>query len=398
MKANFNLRHRKASNKSLIYLNFYYQGNKVPFKFNTKLEVEPKFWDNRRQKVILKKQQSVEINAKLQKIEDALGKIYNDDVVTDNSILKRKLMFELKRNNRQHKNFFDFAYNDNARLKDSTKPIWDTTVNVLKEFEHHFGVIGFNSFDKNFYNEFKKWCMDTKKYSNSTFSTRITHLKTIINNAIDQNIEVENYNPKHFKKLKYTSDSVYLSFDEIKQLYAFKFENKELEYTRDFFVLRCFLGLRFSDSEIHKEQLIEMNGSDYLKVFTSKSKKAVYIPVHPYVLEILNKYDWSMENNSNEKTNKNLKEACKIAGIDSIQRVSKERGGQLSFDNIPKYEMVTTHTARRTVATNMYLLKVPVPLIMQITGHSDYKTFINYVKVGSLELAEMAADSPFFKI
>ena len=72
---------------------------------------------------------------------------------------------------------------------------------------------------------------------------------------------------------------------------------------------------------------------------------------------------------SNPKLNKNIKKICKQAGINQ------------SIDGIPKYKLVTCHTARRSFATNAYISDVPVRDIMRITGHKKETTFLNYVQV-----------------
>ncbi|MFZ4058791.1 MAG: tyrosine-type recombinase/integrase [Ferruginibacter sp.] len=51
--------------------------------------------------------------------------------------------------------------------------------------------------------------------------------------------------------------------------------------------------------------------------------------------------------------------------------------------------MVTTHTARRSFCTNMYLMGVPVPTIMSISGHRTQKSFMMYIKATGEEHAQI---------
>jgi integrase len=46
--------------------------------------------------------------------------------------------------------------------------------------------------------------------------------------------------------------------------------------------------------------------------------------------------------------------------------------------NAPKYELITSHTMRRSFATN-YFGKIETPLLMNITGHSKESTFLTYI-------------------
>lgn len=47
---------------------------------------------------------------------------------------------------------------------------------------------------------------------------------------------------------------------------------------------------------------------------------------------------------------------------------------------MPRYNCVTTHTARRSGITNMYLShKFTIVQIMHVSGHKPPKTFLEYV-------------------
>jgi len=54
--------------------------------------------------------------------------------------------------------------------------------------------------------------------------------------------------------------------------------------------------------------------------------------------------------------------------------------------------MVTTHTARRSFATNMYKMGIPSITIMAITGHRTETAFLKYIKVTPQEHAEKMRD------
>ncbi len=52
-----------------------------------------------------------------------------------------------------------------------------------------------------------------------------------------------------------------------------------------------------------------------------------------------------------------------------------------------KWKLVTSHTARRSFATNAYKAGVPMPSIVKITGHKKTTTFLNYIKLDEREHA-----------
>ena len=59
---------------------------------------------------------------------------------------------------------------------------------------------------------------------------------------------------------------------------------------------------------------------------------------------------------------------------------------------VPRYECVTSHTARRTGITNMYLShKYTILQMMHVSGHKTQKTFMDYIKLSSEEIADEIA-------
>ena len=56
---------------------------------------------------------------------------------------------------------------------------------------------------------------------------------------------------------------------------------------------------------------------------------------------------------------------------------------------MPRYNCVTTHTARRSGITNMYLThKYTILHMMHVSGHKTQKTFMDYIKLSSDEIAD----------
>jgi integrase len=58
---------------------------------------------------------------------------------------------------------------------------------------------------------------------------------------------------------------------------------------------------------------------------------------------------------------------------------------------------MTSHTARRSFASNAYKAGVPVKYIMTVTGHTTEREFYKYVRIRPDEHALLVSDNPFFK-
>ena len=92
-----------------------------------------------------------------------------------------------------------------------------------------------------------------------------------------------------------------------------------------------------------------------------------------------------------------LKEICEAAGLDSPTKIGITRGGKLSHEINKKFELVCTHTARRSFATNAFLMDIPTISIMKITGHRTEKSFMKYIRISQEENANKLLTHPFFQ-
>jgi integrase len=194
-----------------------------------------------------------------------------------------------------------------------------------------------------------------------------------------------------FKVLDEETDAVYLSYEEIGKIYTVDLSKYPylIQY-RDLFVLGCLTGLRFSDySTLHFEDL--RNGMLYKK--TDKKDTWVVIPLRAEAKEIfIRVFKDSQPKISNPKFNKYIKIIANLAGITQNITFSHKRGNADIVETKPKSEWVTSHTCRRSFATNEYLNGVEVSLIMKITGHKTHKDFFKYIRISEEHAARKIQD------
>ena len=132
------------------------------------------------------------------------------------------------------------------------------------------------------------------------------------------------------------------------------------------------------------------------KFKTQKTGAEVTIPAHPKLVEILNRYDGSSPRINHITFNKRIKEICRLAKIDDLVKRSVTKGGVRQTTQYEKWELVSSHTARRSGATNMYLSGIPAQSIMMITGHTTEKMLMKYICITDEENAQRLAKSRFF--
>ena len=143
--------------------------------------------------------------------------------------------------------------------------------------------------------------------------------------------------------------------------------------------------MRFSDYSNIKPQNLTPAGD--LQIRVAKTDEIITIPILPIVKEILFKYGGKLPPPiSNQKTNEYLKEiARKIPCFQTNVDKSITKAGRRITLTKEKWELISTHTARRSFATNYYLREFPTLTIMAITGHRTEKSFRKYIKIGQHE-------------
>jgi hypothetical protein len=85
------------------------------------------------------------------------------------------------------------------------------------------------------------------------------------------------------------------------------------------------------------------------------------------------------------------------AKVNQLINIEQIHGGLKVSKSIPKHDLIKTHTARRTGATNMYLAGISTLDIMKITGHKTEREFLNYIRVSKEETAEMLTNHEYFR-
>ena len=207
------------------------------------------------------------------------------------------------------------------------------------------------------------------------------------------------YQKSSFTKPKEEVNHIYLNMDEIKKIKKLKYKKKpHLDKARDLFVIAAVTGLRVSDyKSLSTSNIKTFRNIKYLEIKTQKTGKIVHIPLHPFVIEILEKRNGEFPAMMPEqKINEALKLIGKKAKLKDEIIIERTEGGNLKKTPFKKYELLTNHTARRSFCTNAYKAEMAVIDIMAISGHTSEKVFYNYIKASPMERLEKISKHSFF--
>ena len=233
--------------------------------------------------------------------------------------------------------------------------------------------------------------MVSQGMTNRTQSNYYRVLKTFLTH---HNVEIA-FKPK-FKVVE--NDVVYLTADELHNIYTVKIcvENRDKKYSeniasavRDIFVVQCLTGLRYSDMiHIYKENIQEDEEGKYIVLITKKTMKRLKIYFNDRACHILELWDWNLPHYKLEVMNRWLPEIAKQAGVKGRVEVVRMVGSKRVVEYKQKWEMVKTHTARRTFITLMLEAGENTSTIRSITGHTQLSSFSRYVAVSDTKKAK----------
>jgi integrase len=399
---------KRIGEEQQIYLYVRLPRVKKPIKVYTGRKCKQDEWDfkEKRVKFNVYKKGATEFNQFLSQIQTDVEKLYGTKQNQKARLLKEDVKRIIDQANNvpeeveeipldNFENFVSAHIEDSkSRVKQSTLDVYEDTLNHLLTFSRLKKVdIEFQNIDLDFYYSFLTYLTKELKQSLNTVGKYIRVFKAFLTEAEERGIKVHPaHNSKKFKAPAEETDSIFLSEEEIGQMYSLDLsKNPRLEKARDLFVAGCFLGVRFSDlTEITQENIHLEGDMLYVKIRTIKTSKEVFIPLYETVKNIFQKYNGALPNNiSNQKMNKYIKEVGSLAGISGAITIFKTLGNErVSFNHL-KFQLISTHTARRSFATNAYLRGAPIYTIMQITGHKTEKAFRRYIKVSALQHAQL---------
>jgi integrase len=400
-----------------------YKGQR--FKFSTGEKVITIYWNSGKSRCqeVRKFPDGALINQRLEILENHAKKVLNNFAIKFKVPTPQEFKEALKNETFgvveevQVISFVAFAKNlkETCSKTPGTKITYQSTIKWLEAFEAHTGrTLIFSDMNNDFYKQFYTFVYESKKVNSPNyFGTLIKNIKVFMNVAREEGLhDVNTHNSSSFKKFDIDVDNIYLTVEELIKIHNlpiteelvnthYKFIKPEsvqrtmrtLELTRGRFLIGAFTALRVSDFSRIEELNIKNN---FIRIRTDKNDYPVVIPVHWVVREILDKGFNLADKIDDHTINTHVKKLCRSAGITGSVVLARFETGKRTEVVKEKCDWVTTHTARRSGATNMYKAGIPSISIMKITGHHTEKSFLKYIKITQEENAELLSKHPFF--
>jgi len=342
-----------------------------------------------------------EIEKSIAKIESVEGKFIANKIPFSSEMVIEELK-EIDADNPKTKieepREFLFEFMDQY-IKDHETTREKGSLTVYKSVKNHLQAyqkaekqkVSFEAINTVFFQKFQRFLIKRTKtdkegnvspmLNNTTIAKALSTLKTFLNYAREQGVKV-NDSYRSFKIRKEKLEVIALEQSELDSILNLDLsKDKRLSKTRDLFVFSCATGLRYSDiAQLKREHI----GNDAITLIVKKTKTELTIPLNSISASILDKYrdlHKPLPLISNQNLNYYIKDLCKAADIDKPVEIIRFNGTKRIVNLHPKYELIHFHTGRKTFVTLSLEKGMSAEEVMEITGHTDYKSFKRYVNI-----------------
>lgn len=387
-------------------LKYYLRNQSICVRFNlsathkiqlaTGLKIDPKQWNAKEGSPKKNNAENKQILTILQNLERSIYEKYTADFSQNKTIdtdwLKQIINEFFNKSSEKTLLFSAFIqkYIDNAPLHKNQKGgtgLSKNTLQTFKQFQNSFTFFEektkkkytFADISNKTAQQFKEFLLK-EGFALNTIKLFISKFKVICNYAdgLGEKINIRTEKIQSVGEKKQEEDIVTLSFEELDRIAALENLSASLENAQKWLLLGCEVGQRASDLLKLTTENIKGEGENrYFELKQQKTDKKVLVPLTQRAKKIVLDFPKTISYNDFLK---NIKIICQLAGIDTPTqgRQIKTKNSLSQKIEKPKYELIGTHTCRRSFATNYYG-KIPTSLIKAVTGHATEEMLLNYI-------------------
>jgi len=243
-----------------------------------------------------------------------------------------------------------------------------------------------------FWGYFISFCQD-RGLKNTSIETMCGQLRAVLSWASKYNATVS---PTFtdFNTPRATNQEIALTADEVSRIAYFDidrfYSNKRKDFrekmhrVRDQFVLGCNLGQRHSDLVRIEHSCFDRN---IFRITQLKTGNLAVVNIDQFAIDpkttyrILERYNYEAPYKATiGNYNYALHQLLKDVGLDEPVRIEERVAGVLQVENVPKWKLVASHTARRTFTTVNVLRGRNIHAIKRATGHTDTRCLERYIR------------------
>lgn len=220
----------------------------------------------------------------------------------------------------------------------------------------------------------------SEKVAGNSAVTYLAIIKAFLSRYTDENI-IPCKNPaKELKAKRVPSEQVVLNADEIKRIEGYTPKTEQEKWVKAQFLCEYYCLARSSDIQQLTAENIQ---GDFITYVSQKTKIATTVPLHKNFVKYFKQRGKTLDRAS---YNRIIKRICKNCGI--CEDVKLFYHGRMQVR--PKYELIGSHTARRSGATELAKRDVPIATISKLMNHSNTLITSRYIFADTRNLGEAA--------
>lgn len=426
------LRKKFTKKDGLNQLQLVYSSNNHQIRLDTGIRIRPKDWNDNKKQILASVSEidkdSKELNNLMAEKKKKVLTIVSDfkkehengtSVAPDpdpkyvrekfNEVRKltkeeRPLLEHLKSYIANRKSFLDTVYNgmkmDSRAGQYKTLKHYEVLYNDLVRFSTtQHKTLYFCDVDKKFRDNLIKFYLtkgasktSRKGLNNSTLKKKFTYLKAFLNamtkDGINKNLAYQSFSLTEFKLAASDENIFALTIPEFEQFKNFPLKLEKLELAREYYLVSCATGLRWSDvSRINKNKIKDR----ILTTNVLKTGQTLNIPLNPISESILKKYNYQLPKISKPDIDRRLT-LMWMTMSESIPSLKEQTlykyyvGSAMIEEYYPKYQLLTFHTSRKYFITYLISKGVPIDQIRKLSGHrGSLEVFFRYVYSGNMD-------------
>jgi len=345
--------------------------------FNTGINVEPKFWDVKKNIINNKHKLYQEYNRLINNLMRSLEDYEIETINSKGDFSLTDFDYFQNLNDNDFLAFFE-EQKTKKEIKKSSKRVDTRTLKYLREFKRK---LRFSDMNYKTITEFNSFLLKKNLHIN-TVHMHHKCLKSYINLAIKNKLIDFKDNPYiQFKAKKIETNRIALDSDELKKLSEIEFHGNDenIQKIRDMFLFSCYTGLRYSDlQQLQIKNINKNNNEIILSLRQQKTDSFINIPINiifegkPY--DIVSPYLVSKDSEAfvfPRYTNQAANRLIKVISI------SAALGKNLTF-----------HVARHTFGTLLATHTGDQFLIQNLMGHADIKTSMIYIHLSNKNIID----------
>lgn len=220
----------------------------------------------------------------------------------------------------------------------------------------------------------------------------ISKLKVVMNEGYKQKFH-HNEEFRQFKRMSEVPETIALTKDEAEALWIGEGFTHMERKAADLFTIGMLSVARWED---YSRLTMDNISNGMLNYEQLKTGRTVILPASPRLVEALERNGGRAPSLSQQKFNEAIKRCCRKIGMTSKVHLSRSKGAFRVSESVERCELVSSHTARRTGATQLYLSGVPEKRLMMLTGHTTSSNLMRYIRITKEENAQILSSHSFF--